>query len=57
MLVRPKIRFRATQDAVYAVTAYGHVAQGKLGACKGLKADHCEGVDLGKDSLSVELIR
>ena len=57
MLMRPKIRFRATQDAVYAVTAYGHVAQGKLGACKGLKADHCEGVDLAKDSLSVELIR
>ena len=57
MLVRPGIRFRDTLDAVDAVAAFGHIAQDKLGACKGFNAEHCEGVDLAKDSLSLEPIR
>ena len=57
MLVRPGIRFRDTLDAVDAVAAFGHIAQGRLGACRGFNAEHCGGVDLAKDSLSLELIR
>ena len=57
MLVRPGIRFRDTLDTVDAAAAFGYIAQGKLGACKGFNAEQCEGVDLAKDSLSLELIR
>ena len=31
MLVRPELRFKDTLDAVDAVAAFGHVAQGELG--------------------------
>ena len=57
MLVRPGNCFRDTLDTVNAVAALGHVAEGNLGACKGINAERCHGVDLAKDSLSLELIR
>lgn len=57
MLVRPGNCFRDTLDTVNAVAALGHVAEGKLEACRSFNVEHCHGVDLAKDSLSLELIR
>ena len=50
--MRPGNCFRDTLDTVNAVAALGHIAEGKLGACKGFNAEYCHGVDLAKDSES-----